>query len=139
MMCPVIFFHTHFAKEYLKHIARGYLHVYIGGHHFRFKALVDTGNRLYEPLTGKPVCLIEYAGLKSHIHKTSFIPVQWVIPYHTIGKSNGMLWGFTADEVIFQNHWQKIRKSGCIIAIYPKKISKSGDVCAIIHPDILKK
>lgn len=139
MIGPVIFFHTHFAKEYLKYTASGYLHIYIGGHHFRFKALVDTGNRLYEPLTGKPVCLVEYAHLKQCMQEKMTLPVQWAIPYHTIGQSDGMLWGFTADEVIFQNQWQKIRKSGCIIAIYPKKISKSGDIMAIVHPDILKK
>lgn len=123
----------------MKKIYSGYLHIYIGGHHFRLKALVDTGNRLYEPLTGKPVCLVEYDSLKVYMQQAGSLSVKWAIPYNAIGKSHGMLWGITADKVIFQNKWKKISKSGCIIAIYPKKISESGDICAIIHPDILKK
>lgn len=50
-----------------------------------------------------------------------------------------MLFGVTADKLIFQNQGRKYEQSGCIIGIYPGKISKSGEYSAIVHPDILKK
>ena len=63
----------------------------------------------------------------------------WPIPYRTIGKCDGLLWGVTADKLIFQNKWRKNIKSGCIIAFYHGKIGKSGEYGAIVHPDILEK
>lgn len=138
-LCPVIFFHTHFAKEYLIKNYRGYLHIYLNGRHFVVRALVDTGNHLYEPLTGKPVCLVEYECMKCYLEQISLTEEVWAIPYHTIGIQKGMLWGITADKVIFQNKWTKIIKSGCIIAFCHEKLSQSGEFSAIVHPDILEK
>jgi len=103
------------------------------------KALLDTGNCLYEPLTGKPVCLVEYEHLKACLKNGKNIPGLRAIPYHSIGKKDGVLLGVTADKLIFQNQRRKYEQSGCIIGIYPGKISKSGDYGAIVHPDILKK
>ncbi len=136
---PVIFFHTHFAKEYLTKNLYGKLHIFLNGSSAVVDAFVDTGNHLYEPMTGLPVCLVEYEKLKSYIHLEKMKDQLWSIPYHTIGKTDGRLWGITADKVIFQNKWRKIIKSGCIIALYTGKLTQSGDYSAIIHPDILEK
>ena len=137
-LCPIIFFHTHFAKEYRLKNYSGYLHIFLNDRDIRVKALMDTGNRLYEPLTGKPVCLVEYESLKACLTEGKDTPHVWAIPYHSIGCEHGLLWGITADKVNFQNHEQKIEKCGCIVGIYPGKISKNGDISAIVHPDILK-
>ena len=138
-MFPVIFFHTHFAKEYDQKNYMGNFHIYMKGRHVKLKALVDTGNHLYEPITGKPVCLVEYESIKHCLNLNFMEKKGWMIPYHTIGKSQGMLWGFTADKVVFQNKGAKIIKCGCIIAKFSENMSKSGDYSAIIHPDILEK
>lgn len=138
-LCPIIFFHTHFAKEYTLKNYSGDLHIFLNGRHIVVKALVDTGNHLYEPLTGKPVCLVEYESLKACLDRGKTFQNVRAIPYHSLGKEHGMLWGVTAEKLIFRNHRQKIEQSGCIIGIYPEKISKSGDFNAILHPDILNK
>ena len=105
----------------------------------KMRALVDTGNRLYEPITGKPVCLVEYKSVKQYLDFRFLNARTWLIPYHTIGNNKGMLWGVTADKVIFQNKWRKKIKSGCILALCHENISESGDIRAIVHPDILEK
>ena len=105
----------------------------------KIKALVDTGNCLYEPITGKPVCLVEYESVKRCLDLKFLNKRTWLIPYHTIGENEGVLWGVTADKVIFQNKWTKIIKSGCIIAFFQQNKGKSGDYSAIVHPDILEK
>lgn len=111
----------------------------MNGQHIIVKAIIDTGNHLYEPLTGRPVCLVEYEKLKACIKPGVYKNRTWAIPYHTIGKKDGILWGVTADKMIFQNRWVKIVKSGCIIAVCHEKISKNGECSAIVHPDILEK
>ncbi len=105
----------------------------------KMRALVDTGNRLYEPITGKPVCLVEYQRVRQYLDFRFLNSKTWLIPYRTIGNNKGMLWGVTADKVIFQNKWRKKMKSGCILALYKGNISQSGEVCAIVHPDIFEK
>ena len=111
----------------------------MNGHRTVVKALLDTGNRLYEPLTGKPVCLVEYGCLKTCLKNGSERPKVRAIPYHSIGANHGMLVGVTADKLIFQSQRRKYEQSGCIVGIYPGKLSKSGEFHAIVHPDILKK
>ena len=138
-MLPVIFFHTHFTKEYSQRNCIGNLHIYMNGKHMKMRALVDTGNRLYEPITGKPVCLVEYQRVRQYLDFRFLNSKTWLIPYRTIGNNKGMLWGVTADKVIFQNKWRKKMKSGCILALYKGNISQSGEVCAIVHPDIFEK
>ena len=95
------------------------------------KALLDTGNCLYEPLTGKPVCLVEYGRLKTCLKNGTVIPGIRAIPYHSIGKKHGVLLGV--------NQGRKYEQSGCIVGIYKGKLSQSGEFSAIVHPDILKK
>ncbi|MDD6233350.1 MAG: sigma-E processing peptidase SpoIIGA [Frisingicoccus sp.] len=137
-LCRFIFFHTHIAKEYSIKNYRGSLHIFMNRQHIMVKALVDTGNRLYEPFTGKPVCLVEYESLKHCLTGRDGHYYVRPIPYHSIGKEHGILWGVTADKLIFQNQRRKIKRHGCIIGIYPGKISSMGEYNAIIHPDILK-
>ena len=103
------------------------------------KALLDTGNCLYEPLTGKPVCLVEYGRLKTCLKDGTVIPGIRAIPYHSIGKKHGVLLGVTVDKLIFQNQGRKYEQSGCIVGIYKGKLSESGEFSAIVHPDILQK
>lgn len=102
-------------------------------------ALVDTGNQLYEPMTGKPVCLVEYEVARKYLSPDLMNLKTCPIPYRTIGKNDGLLWGVTVDKMIFQNNQQKITQSGCVVALYDGKISESGEYSAIVHPDILEK
>ena len=138
-MLPVIFFHTHFAKAYLTKNLYGKLYIYLEGASIVVDAFVDTGNHLYEPITGLPVCLVEYEKIKNYIHLEKMKDRLWSIPYHTIGKKDGRLCGITADKVIFQNKWRKIIKSGCIVALYMGNLTQSGEYSGIVHPDILEK
>jgi sigma-E processing peptidase SpoIIGA len=138
-MCPLIFYHTRFTKEYSPKNYNGSLKIYMNGHCTAVRAILDTGNRLYEPLTGKPVCLVEYGCLKSVLNSENVFRRVRLIPYHSIGKKHGVLLGITADKLIFQNHRGKFGKRGCIIGIYPGNLSRSGEFHAIIHPDLLKK
>lgn len=69
--------------------------------------LIDSGNDLREPLTGRPVCIVDRhlgekmlqeAGL-SATAETRFT----VIPYRSVGTKHGVLEGFRADEICFED------------------------------------
>ncbi len=67
------------------------------GNRITMTALVDSGNSLMEPISGKPVSIIE----------KSIIPYLWeeepvfyrAIPYHSIGKQRGILKGYLVPEI----------------------------------------
>ncbi|MEE0752713.1 sigma-E processing peptidase SpoIIGA [Frisingicoccus sp.] len=138
-LCPIVFYHTHFAKEYLTESYTGNLQIHLNGYKVCINALLDTGNCLYEPFSGKPVCLVEYGSLKACLQGRGLDSGFCAIPYHSIGKAHGVLPGITADKLVFRNRQGKHIQSGAIVGIYPGKISRNNKIHAIVHPDILKK
>ena len=82
------------------------------------EALIDTGNCLREPLTGKPVILTDRKGkrqmeergmnLQNLAHRTA------VIPYSAVGVEHGILKGVRLDEVDFAGK----RMQGSVLAFY---------------------
>lgn len=63
----------------------------------KITALVDSGNSLVEPISGKPVSVVD----KKVFYGLWKEPPQFyrVIPYHSIGKKNGLLKGYLLSEI----------------------------------------
>jgi sigma-E processing peptidase SpoIIGA len=98
-------------------------------------ALIDTGNHLTEPLTGRPVSII--AGeIAEKLMEERQIQQQgcFLIPYHSIGVEKGYLQGVTIDrmEIGKQGTITTINKP--VLAIYKGKISAEGQYEMILHP-----
>lgn len=90
--------------------------------------LVDTGNCLVEPVTKKPVSIIESSSL-------GFIPEKILfVPYNSVGKKHGIIQAFVADYILIKG--KKIEKQ--IIAIHRGNFSGSKDYQLILHPKIVK-
>lgn len=108
------------------------------GKELSVSALVDTGNGLYEPISGKPVSIIEKKVLEQYqveIQDKNFR----IIPYHSIGKENGMLRGFQADKLTIQNEELSIVCEKAILGIYEGKLSVKNKYQMILHPKLLEK
>lgn len=82
------------------------------GKQVRFTAMHDTGNRLTDPLTGRPVLVVgaeiaaQLTGLTpdqlrrpADTMLTSSYPGLRLIPYKSVGQSNGMLLGLRIKQV----------------------------------------
>lgn len=105
------------------------------GKETRFKALLDTGNSLQEPTTGKKVTVVE----KEIISKFNDVQIDkiYIIPYKSLGKENGVLYGIQVDELIIKyEKYQKIIENA-IIGIYNGKLSKDNRYNAILHGESL--
>ncbi len=73
--------------------------VIIGDKRFELNAYVDSGNALREPISGKPVMLVDYKAQKN----LSIEPDRYaVIPYKAVGVENGYLDGMRVDKILFQ-------------------------------------
>ena len=59
--------------------------------------LVDSGNTLTEPISGKPVCIVTQQVLNSLKEE---LPAGYrAVPYHSIGKKRGILEGYLLPEL----------------------------------------
>ncbi len=129
--------------------------IYLHGKNVSLNALVDTGNMLSDPLTQTPVVVAEFERLQNilpqnfntvyeelHESPESIILSDGIsdmasrlriIPYSSLGASDGMLLGFKPDAV-------KIGKQvteDIIIGIYGSHLSKNNDYDALLNPEII--
>lgn len=80
-----------------------------GGAQIALDALLDTGNSLREPISGKPVSILDKAVFEelcmvSKNDAMEEIPAGYrVIPYHSIGKKRGILQGYLIPEMIIES------------------------------------
>lgn len=96
----------------------------------KLTALCDTGNSLTEPITKKPVSVVEMSVIDIFM-KESLKHV--VIPYNSVGKSHGIMNGFWADELYVDD---KVINNA-VIGIYEGKLSQSNDYQMLLHPNIM--
>lgn len=98
------------------------------------RGLMDSGNSLREPITGRPVVIVEKELLRQHgIDEPQ---KYFAIPYHAIGTQNGILKGVLADELEIpqqqgEKRWQKV-----MLGIYEGKISRQDEYQVILHPKL---
>lgn len=124
-------------------------------------ALLDTGNMLKDPITRMPVIVVEKELLKEVLPETilnnlnkiiggelpkevyedenlEYITKFRVIPFSSIGKTNGMLLGFKANKVEVKDEENIETINNVIIGIYENKLSKKNQYSALIGLDLLE-
>lgn len=131
----------------------------LAGKSIEIIALVDTGNKLHDPLTKQPVIVVECEALLSmfepavaeifdqletgnmdavnDISSSSLASRIRVIPFNTLGTSNGMLVGFRPDYVELVHDGQAITITNTIIAIYKNTLDPDGQYHALIPLEVL--
>lgn len=94
----------------------------LGGRFTRFQALIDTGNRLHEPISGLPVLIAESALLQNLLpdQNSVSLPLRRV-SFGVLG-SAGTLRCFHPDTVLICRGDQLVRAPDVWVAIYPGKI-----------------
>lgn len=99
------------------------------------RALLDSGNSLVEPISGKPVSIVE----KDIIHRLwdRDPELYRAIPYHSIGKKHGILKGYSLPEMRIEvNGVPKICKD-VYVAVCEEYVTSEEKM--ILHPDLLSE
>lgn len=114
------------------------------GAEYQMKALLDTGNSLVEPISQKAVCVVGEDVLKKSVVKegerNAFHPrIFRVIPYHSVGRENGMLSGYEMDRLIIHTDERKIIIEKPMIGISRVPIGSPGSYRMILHPELLRE
>ena len=113
-------------------------------------AMIDTGNLAKEPITNRPVVIIENNLLEEVLPKEicnnvenilsgnldgvpeKYIPRLRCIPFSSLGKQNGMLLGIKADGIEVEFEEEKKCSKDVIIGVYDKSLTKKGEYRALI-------
>lgn len=101
-----------------------------------YKALFDTGNLLTDPVSGKPVSVVEETDLtKKWLER---YPQKYkIIPYQSVGKAHGVLEGIVVDELVIQKEREQVVKRGAVVALYKGKLSKDGAFQMILNHSLM--
>ena len=95
-----------------------------------FTAMADSGNRLVEPVTGKPVSIIAAADAKEFLGEKAGV---LMIPYRAVGTKNGMLPGVLFDRMeIVSEESGNIRIEHPIVAISKEPLFFGKDFTMIL-------
>lgn len=119
-------------------------------------AMIDTGNLLKEPISGRPVIIIENEILENMLPDKILmntkkiiegnmeeIPIEYisklrVIPFTSLGMPNGMLLGIKADKITIYNEDDTQKIENIIIGLYDKKLSKTGKYTSLIGISLIE-
>ena len=123
------------------------------------KAMIDTGNFLKEPITNKPVVVIEHTLLYDCIPKQILNNIEQIlggdftnvpeeireeyisklkfIPFSSLGKQNGMLIGINAKYIKIKSEENENINENVIVGIYNKSLTKRGEYRALIGIELI--
>lgn len=117
-------------------------------------AIIDTGNFLREPLTGKPVIIVEKDVLKNAIPvdilenmediingrkiiEDKYMSKIRLIPFSALGTENGLLLGIKPENFYINYQGKILENKNIIVGIYNKKLSKNNKYNALVGLDII--
>ncbi len=100
-------------------------------------ALVDTGNGLIEPISGKPVSIIQKDCMKA-VGWEKEDTAYCAIPYHTIDRPHGMMEGMRISRMRIQTQAGEITVEAPILALSGEKIAGMGGYQMILNPKLLE-
>lgn len=106
----------------------------LGGRTVCVRGLRDTGNHLKDPVTGKPVSILSYDAAGGLFDKDV---KMYYIPYHSIGKSSGLLPGVILDYMSIRREKDLERLDKPMIAVSKEPVNRDGKYQMILHPAVL--
>lgn len=101
------------------------------------EALLDTGNGLREPISGKPVAILDREIFEQIFGEEKPIGFR-MIPYHSIGKRHGVLPGYLLEKIVVETKDGAKEYQEIYVGISDNIISGTDTYKMIMHPEILK-
>ena len=101
-------------------------------------ALLDTGNSLVEPISSKPVAVLEEAVFKELFEGKEPRGYR-IIPYHSVGKTNGILEGYLLTRMIVELQGVQKECREVYVAVSKEGILSGKEYQMILNPGVLKE
>lgn len=106
----------------------------------KVRGLYDTGNRLTDQLSGKPVTVAE-AGVLRELYETDIEYIESLQPHYiaycAVGTPNGVLLAVTIDKMMVEKEHQTFIISRPVLALSEENISFTQHYQLILNPDLI--
>lgn len=132
----------------------------LDGKKVELKSLIDTGNMLKDPISGRPVIVVQKDLLKgiipanileqlddisngkvlnvfNNMENSNLINKFRLIPFSSLGIQHGLLVGFKAEKINIEYNGETNTVKDIVIGMYGKKLSKNNAYNALIGLDII--
>ncbi len=97
-------------------------------------ALIDSGNTLYDPISEKPVSVVERSVLDGRIALMQ--PERFrLIPYHTLG-SRGLMQMIQLEKLIVHSAGKDVEIEKPLLGLFDGTVTQSGDYRMILNPSL---
>ncbi len=106
------------------------------GEDIAIRALFDTGNLLCDPVSGKPVSVMEETD-EIRQWMTKYPHKYRVIPYRSVGNEHGILEGIVVERMMIQKEEGEIVKREAVVALYKGKLSRDGTFQMILNHKLI--
>lgn len=150
----------HLKRHWQKSQYRIPVEIFIEKKSLIIEALIDTGNELRDPLSRKPVIIVEYQAIKKilpvdfqqyferfggedvtkvmeHCGNFDWVTKIRMVPFNSIGKHHGMLLGYKPELIVILGQ-KKVVTKDVIICLYHKPLSTSGGYRAVLNPEVFE-
>ncbi len=132
------------------------LEIYAEGGSVRIPVLLDTGNRLVEPISQNPVVVAEYDRIKSLIPEPMrpvfecgvcdgvnlpdsdgdlrFAERFRAVPYSSVGSRSGLLPAFRPDKIVMRSKNATEECCPAVVAVVGNALSEDGSYGCLVNP-----
>lgn len=112
-----------------------------GGQKVFATALVDTGNKLYDPVFHKPVILVDEKLMKELLWQCRKVSPERLhyIPFHSVGREKGMLEALALDSVSIWWQEKPLQFTKVIAAATRESLYEGKEYQVIFHCGLLQK
>lgn len=107
-----------------------------GKEKLEINALVDTGNGLKEPISGKPVSILDKNIFEQLYDKEQ--QTYRVIPYHSVGRKNGVMDGYLIDRIVVETQEGKQEYKDVYVGICEDAFTQKCMYKMILHPGLME-
>ncbi len=124
-----------------------------GKNEISLKALLDSGNRLVQPVTLRPVHIVDFEQLRKLLSKEETEELEDLlkyrtqktasgkftyVPFQSIGGGEGVLPVMALDGIRVKHGESAWSAKGILVAVSKKAVSGRGEYQMILHPRILE-
>lgn len=109
----------------------------LDGVYIPLRAILDTGNFLVEPLSGKPVSVLEETYLLRYLSRGEIYRQFRLIPYRSLGRRHGVMQGVVFDRMELHKGRKRKVIDRPMVGIMRGFLPERGEYQMLLHSDLL--
>lgn len=137
LVSPYVFRYINEFRQRLRTVFQ--VTLYLEGKCIVVKGLLDTGNHLKEPISNKPVIIVEQKVMDEIMTKDllEYDTRVKIIPYRSLGKEDGTMCGIVLDELMVEVNEERHSHINVIACLYKGTLSSKKDYQVILHEELM--